>query len=74
MTTLPGLGAVLFRDLIGFVQNVMFGRRVGAVRRQPVHATDPVGAAGQLGIGGGAAVGDVRVNNFAPEARRARRA
>ena len=47
-----GLGAVVFRGLIGLIHNLLFLGDVRVrLRRQPVHAAEPVGPVGHSGAG-----------------------
>ena len=47
-----GLGAVVFRELIGLIHNLLFlGDVRGRLRRQSVHAAQPVGAVRHPGAG-----------------------
>ena len=66
-----GFGAVLFRDLIGLIHNVLFlGQFVGALRRQPVHAAEPLGRRWSSWCRCSARIAvTFLVTNFAPEAR-----
>ena len=65
-----GIGAVLFRDLIGLIHNVsFFGGFAHQLRRQPVHPAESLGRAGHPGAGGRRLIVTFLVQNFAPEAR-----
>ena len=46
-----GLGAVVFRDLIGIIHNVMFLGIRRPLRRKRVHAAEPLGPVGHSGAG-----------------------
>ena len=65
-----GIGAVFFRALIGLIHNIAFlGVFSIELRREPVHAAEPLGRAGDLVPVAGGMIVTFLVTNFAPEAR-----
>ena len=66
-----GLGAFVFRELIGLVHNLLFlAQLCVCLRREPVHADQPVGAAGHSRAGRRArSASPLSSSKFAPEAK-----